>query len=76
MSNQKVTDPLTVKRARENAEQTHLGWRDVEKDAIVGRVFYRYWDRLADPTPDDPLDKIVDELLQALQDAERGYRDE
>ena len=30
-------------------------------------IFWRYVDRLSDPTDDDPLDKIVGELLAALE---------
>lgn len=36
-------------------------------DEAVGRVFFKYWDRLNDPVPEDSTEKIVGELLAHLK---------
>ena len=43
--------------------------QSVNADAAVGRVLFKYIDRLNDPAECDPLDKIVAELIQAINTA-------
>lgn len=40
-----------------------------ERTLLLGKVLGRYVDRMIDPTQDDPLEKIVNELLTALRDS-------
>lgn len=51
-----------AKAAEERAEQN-------AKDAEFGKILMRYIDRLLDPVPEDPLEKIVRELSAAIDAA-------
>lgn len=37
---------------------------ELQSDAALGKILLRYIDRLIDPTPSDPLEKIVDEMIK------------
>lgn len=38
-----------------------------QEDSIYARILFRYIDRLNDPTPEDPLEKIVGEMDDAIE---------